>query len=92
MRQDASDDFIRLPDKFEINEWSIMERFAQSLDNRGLREDLVGTIRGRGAFLRFKSFTMRHGLRDAWHKFRTAALTEMAIEFLEEQQIPFVRD
>ena len=36
-----SKDFIALPSQFEIHEWSIMERFAQSLENEDDRDTLL---------------------------------------------------
>jgi len=42
-----SKDFIPLPDKFEINEWSIMQRFAVSQPDPDHRDDLLDAIHGR---------------------------------------------
>ena len=42
----GSDDFISLPDKFEIHEYSIMERFCFSIENDDLQEELLNAIRG----------------------------------------------
>jgi uncharacterized protein UPF0158 len=87
-----SEDFIALPSKFEIHEWSIMERFAQSLDNEDDRADLLDGIHGRGAFRMFKTLIARMGLREEWFRFRDDALAEIAIDFLEERKIPYTRD
>ena len=40
----ASDDFLPLPSKFEIHEWSIMERFAESLEDDEASERLLRAI------------------------------------------------
>lgn len=87
-----SDEFIRLPSKFEIHEWSIMERFARSLDNEDDSDNLLDAIHGRGAFRMFKSMVARMGLREAWFKFRHDALAEIAIDFLETTGIPYTHD
>jgi len=42
----ASEDFIPLPGKFEIHEWSIMERFSQSLTNAAVSDELDAALRG----------------------------------------------
>ena len=78
-----SEDFIPLPSQFQIHEWSIMQRFAQSLENKNKRDDLLDAIRGRGAFGRFQRMAGRLGLLDEWHKFRHDAYAEIAIDFLE---------
>src|SRR5881628_1080796 len=79
----ASEDYIPLPSKFEIHEWSIMERFAQSHTDAAVSDELDAALHGRGAFRRFKDAVHRLGIADDWYQFRDAALEEIAIEFLE---------
>lgn len=86
---EASDDFVQLPDKFDINEYAIMERFCHTLDDDTLREDLLDTIGGRGTFRRFKGMLQRRGLADAWWSYRDAAFKRIAADFLEAEGIPF---
>src|SRR5215467_5648149 len=50
----ATDHYLPLPDRFEIHEYSIMERFCLSVDDEDMRDDLCKAIRGRGAFRYFK--------------------------------------
>ena len=88
----ASADFIRLPGKFEIHDWSIMERFARSLSDVAVNDELQAALHGRGAFRRFKDAVHRLGIADEWYRFRDAALEEIAIEFLEAQGIAYHRE
>ena len=88
----ASEDFIPLPGKFEIHEWSIMERFARSLADAAVSEELEAAVHGRGAFRRFKDIVHRIGIADEWYRFRDSALEEIAVEFLEAQGIAFQRE
>jgi Uncharacterised protein family (UPF0158) len=88
----GSEDFIPLPSKFEIHEWSIMERFAQSVTDAAASDELDAAIHGRGAFRRFKDAVHRLGITDEWYRFREAALEEIAIEFLEEHGIAYHRE
>lgn len=88
----ASEDFIPLPSKFDIHEWSIMERFAQSLTDAAASDELDAAIHGRGAFRRFKDAVHRLGIADEWYRFREAALEEIAIEFLEAHGIVYHRE
>ena len=88
----ASGDFIPLPSKFDIHEWSIMERFAQSLTDTAASDELDAAIHGRGAFRRFKDAVHRLGISDEWYRFRESALEEIAIEFLEEHGIAYQRE
>jgi uncharacterized protein UPF0158 len=88
----ASEDFIALPGKFEIHEWSIMERFARSFADTAVSDELAAAVHGRGAFHRFKDAVHRLGIADDWYRFRDTALEEIAIEFLEAHGIAFRRE
>ena len=88
----VSEDFIPLPGKFEIHEWSIMERFARSLTDAAVSDELDAALHGRGAFRRFKDAVRRLEIADEWYRFRDAALEEIAIEFLEAHGIAFQRE
>ena len=87
----ASQDFIPLPNKFDIHEWSIMERFVRSLTDAAMSDDLEAAVHGRGAFRRFKEVVHRLGIADQWYRFRDAELEEIAVNFLEAKGIEFRR-
>jgi len=84
-----SHDYLPLPDKFDINDWQIMEAFCRSVKDARLREQLLGLIRGRGAFGRFNAAITTLGIEQAWHHFHNRALEQIAVEWLEENEIPF---
>jgi len=86
-----SDDDLVLPDKFEIHEWSIMERFVGSIDNDEHRNKLDRAIHGNGAFRRFKDTLHDLKLQDDWYRFRARAMEDIAAAWLEENSIPFQR-
>ncbi len=88
---DASDDFVQLPDKFDIHEYAIMERFCYGVDDDTVRQNLLDTMRGSGAFGRFKGMIRRQGLEQAWWAYRDAAFERVAADFLEMEGIPFQR-
>jgi hypothetical protein len=85
----GSQDFIPLPDRFEIDEWSTMKQFAESQPNPEHREDLLTAIRGRGAFRLFKTLLPRMNLREKWFRFRAEALEQIAVDFLELNGVPY---
>ncbi|MEN8179102.1 MAG: UPF0158 family protein [Pseudomonadota bacterium] len=87
-----SNDFIPLPDKFEIHEYSIMERFCLSVEDNDLRDKLLNTIHGRGAFHRFKDIIHRKEIQDDWYSYRNAVMKKIAADFLEAEEITFVDD
>ena len=87
-----SDDFVALPNKFEIHEYSIMERFCLSLSDEGLQDEMLHAIRGSGAFRRFKDAIHHKGIQDDWYRFRDENIKDIAIDFLESEGIAFVDD
>jgi hypothetical protein len=82
-----TDHYLPLPDKFDIHEYRIMERFCYSVDDEDMREDLCNAIRGRGAFRYFKDRIHAYGIVEAWYRYRDAALREMAIAWCEAHGI-----
>lgn len=83
----STDRFIKLPTKFDVHEWAIMEEFALSLEPGRVRDDLLHAIHGAGAFRHFKAGVRRHRIEPAWFAFRDEALREIAREWCEEHQI-----
>ena len=69
-----SGDFVALPDKFEIYEWAIMERFASSQASARRRDELLDAIHGRGAFRSFRNAIRRLDIEDQWFRFRAPLL------------------
>ena len=85
----ATDHYLPLPDRFEINAYRMMERFCLSVDDDDLRDDLCDAIRGRGAFRRFKDRVQAYGIAEAWYRYRDAALREIAVAWCETHGIPY---
>jgi hypothetical protein len=81
------DRFPRLPSKFDVHEWAIMEEFARSLQSDSMREDLMHAIHGPGAFRNFKYNVRRHGIEQTWYAFRTEALRQIAIDWCDQHHI-----
>jgi hypothetical protein len=84
----ASDDWLELPDSFEIHEFGVMRDFARSLEGAE-QADLLDALRGPGAFRHFKSGLDRLGLREEWFRFRHEAFVGIASGWLEENEVEF---
>lgn len=82
-------EYIQLPTKFDIDEYSIMESFCMSLDRREIGDILYDLISGSGAFRRFKDAVYKYGVEDEWHKYRDNAIKEIAIEWCRQHGIEF---
>ena len=83
----SSDRFLRLPDKFHVHEWSIMQDFANSVSSEKISADLLNAIHGSGAFRNFKDTLRRHRIEKQWYAFRSEALAEIARDWCEENQL-----
>ena len=86
-----TDHYLPLPDKFEINEYRIMERFCLSREADDMRGELCNAIRGRGAFRRFKDTVHEDGIADEWCQYRDAALQAMAMGWCAAHDIPYAK-
>jgi hypothetical protein len=88
----SSDDFLALPSQFDVHEYEIMERFCLSVENQGISETLLSKIRGSGAFRKFKDTVYRYGIETNWFKFRDQAYKEIAVSWLEGNEIAYTDD
>jgi len=86
---DETGNYIDLPTKFDIDEYSIMEKFCLSLNDSEMSDTLYSSIKGSGAFRRFKDAVHEYDIADDWYKYRNDALKEIAIEWCQENNIEF---
>ena len=82
-------EYIQLPTKYDIDEYSIMENFCMSLDKKEIGDILYDLISGSGAFRRFKDAVYKYGVEDEWNIYRDNAIKEIAIEWCRENNIEF---
>lgn len=76
--------FFRLPTKFDIHEYGIMEDFVRSLPEGGMQNSMENAIRGKGAFRRFKNNLRRYAVEEQWDNFQEKAYLEIAGEWCED--------
>ncbi len=81
--------YMPLPDKFDVHEWAMMDRFSMTLRVAQMRNDFHGGIRGAGAFRLFKHLLTEYDLWDAWNRFKQVELRQMAIEWCKENGITY---
>jgi hypothetical protein len=81
--------YIGLPDKWEIHEYDIMERFCSSIENNRISDALYSAIKGKGAFRRFKDTLQRYGIEQKWYSFHEKALRDIAIRWCEDEGIEY---
>lgn len=83
----STDRFQKLPTKFDVHEWAIMQDFSRSVAPVRIREDLLNAIHGVGAFRHFHAMLRRHRIESAWFAFRAEALRRIALDWCEENHI-----
>ena len=87
----SSDNFVELPSKVEIDSHEIMERFCHGYPNPQISQKLSAVINGKGASRRFNDMIDDLGIRGEWNRFERQSLEDLAIEWLEDEGIPFTR-
>jgi hypothetical protein len=79
--------FRKLPTKFDVHEWAIMQDFSCSMKSARIREELLHAIHGAGAFRMFKATLRRHNIDQAWFAFRAEVLRRIALNWCEKNHI-----
>lgn len=79
--------FIRLPGKYEIHEYRMMEDFIDELGNQKMQSELYRAIQGRGAFRRFKDKIRYEGIEQQWYDFQDKLHREFALRWCEENNL-----
>ena len=89
-REEIYDEYIGLPTKFYIDEYSMMEEFIETIEDERLYNQLYIAINGSGAFRRFKDTCINYDIIDDWYKFRDEKYKELAIEWCEDNNIKYI--
>ena len=92
MVEDSGERFLELPDKFDFHEYRQMERFIGTVEDSNVADALWRAIKGKGAFRCFKDTAARHGLLDAWYRFRDERAKQFVIDWAETNDVPYEDD
>ena len=84
---DESDDYIRLPDQMELNEYRIMEDFAEDCQDTEKRAMLFRALNGKKPFRRFKDTLNQTGIAEDYYAYRFRAFVDIAQEWCEDNEI-----
>ncbi len=82
-------DYYKLPTKYDIHEYSIIEDFISELPKGNLKSTLENAISGRGAFRRFKEGIRRYGIEEGWYEFRDKTYKEIAIKWCRDRDLDY---
>ena len=81
--------FLRFPTKYEIHEYRIMEDFIEQLSPGKVQSNLSYSIRGKGAFRRFKDSICYHGLEQQWYDYLEKAYRDIAVRWCTEEGLAY---
>jgi hypothetical protein len=87
-----TDDCLRLPDRFEIHEYRIMEGFIETITDYRIQQELLYAIKGKGAFRNFRDRVRRRGIEQKWYDYRDKEFREIAIHWLEAHNLAYTDD
>jgi hypothetical protein len=90
--QRNEENYVALPSRFDMNEYSIMERFCDTVEDEKVATGLRLAIQGSGAFRRFKDGLHAFGIAEQWYAFRDKALREIAKDWCEENHVEYTED
>jgi len=83
------ENYIRFPNAFEINTYSILEEFVWRLPPGCSQERLERAIHGKGAFRRFKQIVHQLGMEDQWYTFQDSYYRNLAVEWCSIHDIDY---
>ncbi len=82
-------DLLELPNKFEHHEYSIVERFCETVSDPKHKKKLTKAIRGKQAFRDFQRVVAKLGLQERWIGFRNRELEAIATDWLDRHEIAY---
>ena len=88
-RIDASGDYLRLPNQYDIHEYHIMESFAESVQDSSKSSRLFRALRGRKPYRHFKDEIYYLDLDQAYYAFRSCAFMDIARKWCENYNLPY---
>ncbi len=80
---------IMLPTRYDINEYEMMEGFAETIEDTRLQNQLYISLNGSGAFRRFKDTCINFDIINDWYKFRDERYKELAINWCKKNNVEF---
>ncbi len=80
---------IMLPTRYDINEYEMMEDFAETIEDTRLQNQLYISLNGRGVFRRFKDTCINFDIIDDWYNYRNQKYKELAINWCKDNNIEF---
>ena len=88
---EESDDYVRLPDQYELHEKWIMEHFSYEIGNERVSEMLSNALRKRHPYRAFKDKINELGISQLYYDYRSQAYLDKAEEWCKENSVTYRR-
>lgn len=88
---DETDDYVRLPNQYELHEKSIMEKFAYEIGNQRVSEVLFDALRRRHPYRCFKDKINDLGISQIYYDYRNRTYINTAEEWCRNYHVPYRR-
>jgi hypothetical protein len=85
--EDKDGRFVDAPDRFEFNEYRLMENFIGTVEDEKLADRLWQAIQGKGAFGRFKRVAVDMDMLQKWYDYLKSSKKDFFIEWARENGI-----
>lgn len=86
------DSSIILPGRYEIDEYSIMKNFIETVADEQIKNQLFIVIQGKCVFRRFKDSCINYGIIDKWYEFKNNSYYDLAKEWCEQNKVDYFDD
>lgn len=83
------DNYISLPNSFDIKDSDIMEKFIETVSNNGKKQQLESCMWQKGMYRKFKDKLIEIGLENTYYKFYDEKLKEIAIQWCKENNLEY---
>lgn len=83
------EDIIEIPSHYDVNEYGMMQDFAWDLPPGIARDTLKASLKGSGAFRRFKDVLYNQGLQNDWYEYRDRQYMEFVKNWARENKLDF---
>ena len=88
---DETEDYVRLPNQYELHEKRIMEKFAYEIGNQRVSEVLFDALRRRHPYRCFKDKINDLGISQIYYDYRNRTYINIAEEWCRNHHVPYRR-
>lgn len=83
------ENYISLPNNFDIKDSDIMEEFIETVSNENKRRQLEKCMWQKGMYRKFKDKLLQIGLEEQYYAFYDERLKEIAIEWCKDNNLEY---